>query len=82
MAKRRKITIKEHALIPKHVKLSEKEKKEVFERYKIGISELPKISHDDPAIVSLNAKAGDVIKIVRKSDTAGESIFYRGVISE
>jgi DNA-directed RNA polymerase subunit H len=42
--------------------------------------ELPKIAKTDPAIISLNTKPGDVIKIIRKSQTASEAIFYRVVI--
>ncbi len=71
----------EHDLVPKHVKLSEKEKKELLESYKITIVQLPKIHEGDPAIAKLNAKPGDVIKIIRLSATSKESIFYRGVIS-
>lgn len=82
MAKRKKIVIKKHILIPKHIKLSETEKKELFEKYHISLKELPKISKDDPALDSLNVKSGDVIKIIRNSSTAGECIFYRGVIGE
>lgn len=80
--RRRKIIIKNHVLIPKHIKLSEKEKKELFEKYHISLRELPKIKKDDPAIASLNARIGDVIKIIRASPTAGETVFYRGVVSE
>ena len=43
---------------------------------------LPKIRKDDPAIAKLNADANDVIKILRKSPTAGEAVFYRGVANE
>lgn len=66
-------------LIPKHVKLSEKEKEAVFKKYNITTIELPKILKDDPAIQGLGVKAGDVVKVVRKSPTAGEAVFYRGV---
>ena len=82
MRKRKKISIKKHILIPRHEKLSEKEKKELFEKYNISLRELPKIKKDDSAISSLNVKVGDVIKIVRASPTAGETVFYRGVVSE
>ena len=82
MAKRKKIIIKKHVLMPQHIKLSEKEKQEMFEKYKISLKELPRIKKDDPALASLNVKAGDVIKIIRSSPTAGETIFYRGVVSE
>lgn len=75
-----KSIVTKHVLIPKHTKISEKEKKELFERYNITLKELPKIKKSDPAIASLNAKAGDVIKIERDSPTAGKAVFYRGVI--
>jgi len=75
-----KIHISEHVLIPKHTKLSDKDKKALFEKYNISVTQLPKISLEDPAIRNLGVKIGDVIKITRKSITAGESFFYRGVV--
>lgn len=74
-----KVDISKHVLIPKHAKLSEKEKKELFDKYNISIKELPKINADDPSIAHLEVKTGDVIKITRKSPTAMESVFYRGI---
>ncbi|PIN77092.1 DNA-directed RNA polymerase subunit H [Candidatus Woesearchaeota archaeon CG10_big_fil_rev_8_21_14_0_10_34_8] len=71
-----------HSLVPEHTLLSEKEKKELFEKYNLAIPELPKIFETDPAIENLNAKSGDVVKIVKKSPTAGEAVYYRGVINE
>lgn len=71
--------ISKHVLLPKHAKLSEKEKKELFDKYNISIKELPKIRLDDPSIAHLEVKTGDVIKITRKSPTAMESVFYRGI---
>jgi DNA-directed RNA polymerase subunit H len=82
MIKKKSIVVKAHVLLPKHAKLPESEKKALLEKYHITLKELPKILITDPAIESLNPKAGDVIKIMRKSQTAGESVFYRGVISE
>jgi DNA-directed RNA polymerase subunit H (RpoH/RPB5) len=46
------------------------------------MKELPKIFITDPAIGHLDAKEGDVIKIKRPSRTAGEALFFRGVIKE
>ena len=66
--------------INQHVKLSEKEKEAVFKKYNITLTELPKILKDDPAIQGLGAKSGDVIKIVRKSLTAGESLIHKYVV--
>jgi len=69
----------EHILVPEHVKLDEKEKEEVLKTYNIKTSQLPIMYASDPAIRHLQVKPGDVIKIIRKSTTAGESVFYRGV---
>lgn len=77
-----KINITKHFLVPKHTKLSEKEKEELLKKYKITLKELPRIKKDDPAITSLNAKSGDVIKIERESPTSKKAIFYRGVLTE
>jgi DNA-directed RNA polymerase subunit H len=68
-------------LVPKHVVLSEKEKENVMKMYGIKkLNQFPKILQSDPVIKILKAKPGDLIKIIRKSDTAGESIYYRVVI--
>jgi len=71
-----------HRLIPEHIKLSEKEKEALLAKYHVTLRELPKISDKDPAINHLDVQEGDIIKIIRKSPTAGESVFYRGVIHE
>lgn len=74
--------IKKHMFVPEHTKLSPAEKKDILDTYGVSFKHLPKILVSDPAIANLNAKTGDVIKIVRKSKTAGSSIFYRGVVNE
>ena len=73
--------ITKHILVPKHTVLSDKEKKETLEKYHVSLAELPKIPKNDAAIKHLNAKIGDIIKILRNSHTAGESVFYRVVVS-
>lgn len=74
--------IKRNVLVPEHIKLSEDEKKVILDMHGIDFIALPKISIKDPAIQHLDAKEGDVIKIVRLSQTAGKSVFFRGVINE
>lgn len=80
--KKIKFNVNTHFLVPKHIKISNKEKKELFDRLNITIKELPKISVDDPAISDLKVEISDVIKIIRPSPTAGEAIYYRGVVNE
>jgi DNA-directed RNA polymerase subunit H len=84
MAKRKKTSfdVKTHNLVPKHTKLSQKEKKDLFTKLNITLRELPKISKNDPAIQDLDVQIGDVIRITRPSATAGHAVFYRGVVSE
>ena len=72
--------INKHLLVPKHTKLSDADKKKLFEKYSITVKELPKIMKDDPALSALNPKQGDVIMIERESKTAGKAFHYRAVI--
>lgn len=80
--KRDDFDITTHMLVPKHTKLSDKEKADMMAKYNVTFNQLPKIMITDPAIAHLQIKDGDIIKIVRQSPTAGESIFFRGVINE
>jgi|TARA_Y100000310_G_scaffold186269_1_gene186380 DNA-directed RNA polymerase subunit H len=68
-----------HNFIPKHTILGEKEIKELLSKYNVLLKQLPKISVNDPMVKSLGAKKGDVLKIMRKSPTAKEAVFYRSV---
>ena len=77
---KKKFKVDKHLLIPKHTKLSDKQKEKLLEQYSISLKELPRILKTDSAIESLDAKPGNVIKITRKSLTASEAIFYRVVV--
>ena len=77
--KKQKFKVDKHILTPKHSKLGEREKAQLLEKYHITSKELPKILKTDSAIKELDAKLGDVIKIIRKSQTAGDAVFYRAV---
>ncbi|MBD3259279.1 DNA-directed RNA polymerase subunit H [Candidatus Woesearchaeota archaeon] len=68
-----------HSLVPKHTKMGERSVKELLEKYNISKVQLPKILNNDPALKGLGIKVGDVIKIERKSLTAGNSEYYRVV---
>ena len=68
-----------------HPLLSEEEAEQVLSQLKVERDKLPKIKLDDPAIQYLasihgDIKEGSVVKIIRKSETAGEFIVYRLVI--
>jgi len=76
-----KFKIADHILVPVHTALNTKEKEELLEKYNCTVQELPKILVSDPALAGLKVKPGDVVKIERKSVSAGKSNFYRGVAS-
>jgi DNA-directed RNA polymerase subunit H (RpoH/RPB5) len=73
--------VTKHALVPKHAILSEAEKKKITQKYRLIGQEFPRILKTDPAIANLKPKEGDVIKIVRSSQTSGKAVFYRRVVS-
>ena len=52
----------------------------MLETYHCQPTDLPLIFANDPAIIGLGVKPGDMIKITRKSATAGESFYYRYVV--
>ena len=69
-----------HDLVPLHEIITEKEKKDLLAKYKIEPNQLPKILDSDPVCKSIEAKPGQILKIIRKSHTAGESFSYRFVV--
>lgn len=77
----------EHEMVPEHHLLSEKEEKEVLDKFDIGKDQLPKIRMNDPCIKILeeilgeDIQEGRLVKVVRISTIAGISETYRVVIA-
>jgi DNA-directed RNA polymerase subunit H len=82
ISKKEKILIPDHIYVPKHEIINKDEAEKVLETYHTKPTEMPLIYVSDPAIRGLGVKPGDMIKITRKSPTAGESIYYRYVVEE
>ena len=74
------VLVSDHVYVPKHEILSKKEAEDVLEKFNCKPTELPMIFVNDPAILGLGVKPGDMIKITRKSPTAGTSLYYRYVV--
>lgn len=72
-----KIDILEHKLVPKHEIMSDSEIEEELGNADFEIDNLPKIRIDDPVIKSIDAKADDILRITRESQTAGTFVTYR-----
>jgi DNA-directed RNA polymerase subunit H len=78
--KKKELVITDHIYQPKHEIVPRKEAEEVLKRYNTKPSQLPYILIEDKGLEELDVRPGDIIKITRKSPTAGESVYYRYVV--
>jgi len=78
--KERSYDIFAHQFVPKHELLSRKEAEELMREFHIRPHQLPYIRMSDPAVEVLGAKVGDILRITRRSPTAGQVVVYRYVV--
>ena len=69
-----------HELVPLHEIMKKKDAEVMLNSYKIKKEMLPKILEEDPIVIAIGAKKGDILKITRNSETAGKAQYYRLVI--
>ncbi len=77
----RKLNIFSHVLVPKHEILTKEEAAKILHELNAKPEDLPLIKASDPIVKALGAKPGDILKIYRRSPTAGITIAYRYVTS-
>ena len=70
----------EHALVPRHEILTEQEQNQLLAQYKVKPYQMPQVKSTDPAVKAIGAKPGNVLRVIRRSSTAGEHIAYRYVV--
>ncbi|MHB8567639.1 MAG: DNA-directed RNA polymerase subunit H [Nitrososphaerales archaeon] len=72
--------VTDHILVPKHEIVGEEEKKQILTQYNATEDQFPFLFSIDPVVREIGAKPGDMVKITRVSDTAGETTYYRYVV--
>ena len=79
-SEKQEFNVLNHDLVPMHEVLTDDEVRDLFSSFNINPEQLPKILSSDPAARAVGAKPNQVVRIRRRSKTAGESIAYRLVI--
>jgi DNA-directed RNA polymerase I, II, and III subunit RPABC1 len=72
--------ITKHMLVPRHILMTNEEKKVIMKKYKVTDQQVPQVLRTDPVARYFNAKPGQMFKIIRDSNITYKSISYRVVI--
>ena len=74
------VKVTNHIYQPKHEILSKEESEQVLKKFNVRTNQLPYIMSNDKGLEDLDVRPGDILRITRKSPTAGESVYYRYVV--
>jgi len=69
-----------HFLIPQHELVPREAAPEILKNYNASPNQFPYLLATDPVAKEIGAKPGDFVKVTRRSETAGQSTYYRYVV--
>ncbi|MHB8585818.1 MAG: DNA-directed RNA polymerase subunit H [Thermoplasmatota archaeon] len=72
--------VMKHELVPRHEILPESDAQEILRKYGVSPDQLPRIHSSDPVARAIRARPGQIVRIRRKSPTAGEAVAFRYVV--
>jgi DNA-directed RNA polymerase subunit H (RpoH/RPB5) len=77
-----KMDIKSNVMVPKHILCNADEMKKIMNaNFVTDPMNFPKIKSTDPQIILIGGVPGQLVKIIRKDDKTGESLYYRYIIN-
>jgi DNA-directed RNA polymerase subunit H len=77
----KRFNVLKHELVPKHEIIPIEEAIKILRELGVRPEQLPWIRASDPVAKAIGARPGDIIRVIRKSETAGEIVVYRYVIA-
>lgn len=76
------INLVDHILVPQHILLSEEESLEILQEYDARKRDMPKILDTDAVARYYNMPIGRICRIIRPSETSGDTPYYRLVVKD
>ena len=71
--------ISSHFLAPIHEIVPKELEEQILSKFGVKREQLPKLPRDDPLVEEIGAQKGDIVRITRKSHTAGKAVYFRVV---